>query len=208
MPSLNTLLVFLGAAVTLVAIPGPNLIYIITRSVAQGRRAGVASALGVETGTLLHVLAAACGISVIVASSDLALDVIRYAGAAYLIYLGLRTLRQGHSLPSPNADSRAQSLLAAWRQGVLVQLLNPKVILFFLAFFPQFIDPDRNVASQVVVLGTVLATVGLAVDCVYALIAARMGMTLRRPELLQPISACIYIGLGVLAIIAGGSTAN
>jgi threonine/homoserine/homoserine lactone efflux protein len=164
----------------------------------DGRRAGVASALGVETGTIVHVTAAAAGLSALIASSAAAFDAIRYLGAGYLIYLGIRALltKDGEEAGAP----KPVSLARAYRQAVLVQLLNPKVALFFLAFLPQFVDPDRGpVATQVLVLGAVLGTLGFAVDCVYALAAAKLGRFRHR----QRVSGGIYLALGAVAALTG-----
>jgi len=130
MPEPATLLVFSLAALVLVAVPGPNLIYITTRSIGEGRRAGLASALGVESGTLVHVAAAAVGLSALLASSAVAFSVVKYAGAAYLVYLGVRTLLRAEDA-GETENLPPSSLGRAYRQGLLVQLLNPKVALFF-----------------------------------------------------------------------------
>ena len=198
MPAFSTLGIFALAALALIAIPGPNLIYIASRSMSDGRRAGLASALGVETGTIVHVTAAAAGLSALIASSAAAFDAIRYLGAAYLVYLGIRALlsRDGDQAAAP----KPVSLARAYRQAVLVQVLNPKVALFFLAFLPQFVDPGRGpVATQVLVLGAVLGTLVFAVDCVYALAAAKLGGFRHR----QRVSGGIYLALGAVAALTG-----
>lgn len=215
MPEPATLLVFLAAAVVLIAIPGPNLLYIATRSAAEGRRSGLASAVGVETGTLVHVGLAAAGLSALLASSAVAFSAVKYLGAAYLVYLGLRALRRPAAPGSrPGAPPPAPSLARAYRQGLLVQLLNPKVAVFFLAFLPQFIDPARGtVALQILVLGGILAVVGLAFDAAYAVAAASVGRRLRarrtggagaeggRAGRLA--TGAIYLSLGAVAALTG-----
>src|SRR3954469_21830674 len=128
MPAPSTLALFALAALALISIPGPNMIYVATRSMSEGRRAGVASALGLLTGTAINVAAAAAGLSALIASSDVAYDTLRYLGAAYFVFLGLRALR-GRSHETAQPASRG----SAYRQAILVQLLNPKVTLFFLA---------------------------------------------------------------------------
>jgi threonine/homoserine/homoserine lactone efflux protein len=150
MPETRTVALFALAAVALIAIPGPNAIYIAARSLSQGRAAGVASALGVEAGTLVHIGAAVAGLSAIIASSDLAFDAIRYFGVAYLVYLGIRAWRvEPHR---GTTDAGRGSLRRVFAEGLLVNVLNPKVALFFLAFLPQFTDPERGpVASQTLV---------------------------------------------------------
>ena len=155
MPDWSTLLVFGLASLALVAIPGPNVIYIATRSLGQGRRVGVASALGVETGALVHIAAATAGLWALIRSSPLAFDVVKYLGAAYLIGLGIRALVRGQAL---DLDGRttAEPLRRAYSEGILVNVLNPKVALFFVAFLPQFVDPARGApAVQILVLGLV-----------------------------------------------------
>jgi threonine/homoserine/homoserine lactone efflux protein len=141
MPESGTFLVFVLSALALVLVPGPNVIYIVTRGVDQGRRAGLASACGVETATLVHVAAAAAGLSALLASSAAASEVVRYAGAAYLAYLGVRTLLSDDGIGSGDSPPPAR-LARVYTEGFLVNLLNPKVALFFLAFLPQFVDPE------------------------------------------------------------------
>ena len=214
MPEPSTLALFALAAAVLVAVPGPNLVYIFTRSLSEGRRAGLASVLGVETGTVLHVLAAALGLSALVASSAALLDVVRYAGAAYLVYLGVRALRgPAAAAAAPSPGTASGSAARAYRQGVVVQVLNPKVGLFFLALMPQFVDPRVGpVAVQVVVLGLVLGTIGVTISSLYALggsaLAARGrgrgGGTGRG----RYITGGIYIALGVAAALTGDRRAS
>lgn len=206
-PEASTLLLFTVAAVVLVVVPGPNLIFIMTRSVAEGRASGLVSGLGVETGTLVHVTAAAIGLSALLASSATAFAIVKYAGAAYLIYLGIRALRRREAV-APVTAGPPQSLRRVYRQAMLVQILNPKVALFFLAFLPQFVDPARGRAwVQILVLGLLLALLGLINDSLYALAAARAGGWLRsRPRLLDReryLTGSVYIGLGVGAALSG-----
>jgi threonine/homoserine/homoserine lactone efflux protein len=207
MPESETLALFALAAITLIAIPGPNAIYIAARSLSQGRAAGVASALGVEAGTLLHVAAAAAGLSALIASSAFAFDAIRYLGVAYLLYLGARALRGARDRRTLEAER--SSLPRAFSEGLLVNLLNPKVALFFLAFLPQFTDPaDGSVAVQTLVLGVVFFAIALAMDLMYALAASAVGARLpwggdaaRRRE---RVTGVIYLALGGVAAAAGG----
>jgi threonine/homoserine/homoserine lactone efflux protein len=208
MPSTETVLAFAFAALVLIAIPGPNLIYIVARGVEHGRAAAFASAFGVETGTLFHIAAAAVGLSALLASSDVAFDFVRYLGAAYLLYLGLRTLlrRQG-SIAHANASS-APRLWHAYRQAVLVNVFNPKVALFFLAFLPQFIDPARGAAwAQILALGVVFLLLGLCVDIAYASAAGTIADSLRRrPRALRwqrYMSGGVYLALGAAAALTG-----
>ncbi|MPZ63753.1 MAG: LysE family translocator [Propionibacteriales bacterium] len=204
MPQPTTLLLFTVAAAALVAIPGPNHLYIVTRGVSEGRSAGIASALGIETGTLVHIAAAAAGLSALIASSAVAFQIVKYAGAAYLVYLGIRSLLSKKELSLGDSGTRRQ-LRRVYRDGVLINVLNPKVALFFLAFLPQFIDPaEGSVATQVVVLGLLLAAIGLISDLVYACVSGALGGWLRRrPGLLRGqryVAGCTYLALGAAAL--------
>ncbi|MBE2314746.1 LysE family translocator [Solirubrobacter sp. CPCC 204708] len=200
MPSASTLALFALAALALIAIPGPNMVYIATRSMAEGRSAGIASALGLLTGTAINVVAAAVGLSALIASSDTAYDVIRYAGAAYLVFLGVKALL------SRGGDAAAQTPRgSAYRQAIVVQLLNPKVTLFFLAFLPQFVDPGRGpVATQILVLGAVLGALGFALDCAYAFAASTAAQRLKGFRHGHRVTGAVYIALGAAAVLTGG----
>jgi threonine/homoserine/homoserine lactone efflux protein len=208
MPAPATLLVFALAAGVLVAIPGPNHIYIVTRSIAQGHRVGLASALGVETGTLVHISAAAVGLSALIASSAAAFNVVRYLGAAYLAYLGVRVLLRDHGPQRDEGHARAASVRRAYLDGILVNVLNPKVALFFLAFLPQFVDSRRGAAStQILVLGLVVFVIATTSDVVYALAAGALGGWLRgRPSFVRRqryLTGSIYLALAAVATFAG-----
>jgi threonine/homoserine/homoserine lactone efflux protein len=208
MPEPSTLLVFAASVLALVLLPGPNLIYIVTRGVDGGRRAAVASALGVETATLLHVVAAAAGVSALLASSAAAFEVVRYAGAGYLAYLGVRTLltrgEAGEQGPTPPAGGAR-----VYAEGFVVNLLNPKVALFFLAFLPQFVDPGAGPTSlQVLALGAVFVAISLPLDLLYAVGAGSIGARLRgRPALMRGrrwVTGTVYLALAAAAVVAGG----
>ncbi len=208
MPDFSTLLVFSVAALALIAVPGPNIIYIVTRGMGQGRKAAVASALGVETGTLFHVAAAALGLSALLASSAFAFNVVKYLGAAYLVYLGVRTLLGGDDDGQPEERADNGRLWRVYLQGVVVNALNPKVALFFLAFLPQFVDPSRaGVTAQVFVLGVVAFFIGLCVDLLYATSSGALGGWLRRrPAFLRQqryFTGSVYLALGAAAALAG-----
>lgn len=201
MPSVSTLALFAVAALALIAIPGPNMLYIATRSMSEGRSAGFASAFGLLTGTAINVVAAAAGLSALIASSDVAYDVIRYAGAAYLVYLGIKALRSRGGGESEAAAPRG----SAYRQAIIVQLLNPKVTLFFLAFLPQFVDPQAGpVWTQILVLGAVLGALGFAMDCGYALAASSAAGRLKRFRHGDRVTGVVYIALGAAAALTGG----
>jgi threonine/homoserine/homoserine lactone efflux protein len=199
-------LLFLLAATLLVAIPGPNHLFITARSVADGRRAGIVSALGVETGTLVHVVAAAAGLSAVVAASATAFGMLRYAGAAYLVWLAIRTLRARDDIEGQAPPRRSPGRV--YLDGVLVNVLNPKVVLFFLAFLPQFVDQDAGaVPAQIVVMGLTIALIGVVGDMVYAVAAGSMGEWLRaRPTFRRRqrhVTAILYLGLGAVAAFTG-----
>ncbi len=203
MPDAATLLLFAVTATAIILIPGPNHVYIAARSVAQGRGAGLASAFGVEAGTLVHIAAAAFGLSALIASSAVAFDVVRYAGAAYLFVLGIKALRRGggHAEVAQPQTTRGR----AFAEGVVVNVLNPKVGLFFLAFLPQFIDPAAgSLVLQTIVLGLLMFAIGLVVDLVYVAVAGALGGRLAQRAALDRVSGGIYIALGAVAALSGG----
>ncbi|MEV6861542.1 LysE family translocator [Streptosporangium subroseum] len=206
MVSLSTFLIFALASLALVLVPGPNHIYIAARGIAQGRAAGVASALGVETGTMVHIAAAAAGLSYVITRSATLFNVIKWAGVAYLIYLGIRALTSRQELRTREADP--QPLRKIFLEGVIVNVLNPKVILFFLAFLPQFVDPEAGaVPLQIVILGSTLLVLGLITDLIYAAGAGALGRRMRnRSSLMSRLSGVIYLGLGIATAFSGRST--
>jgi len=206
MPSWSTFAVFVPAALLLLVVPGPAVVYIVTRSVDQGRPAGIASVLGVTTGSVAHVFAAALGVSLVLARSAEVFTVMKLAGAAYLVVLGVRRLLTGPS-GDVMAAAREHSLRRLYGQGVVVQTLNPKVAIFFLAFLPQFVDPTRGaVALQILVLGFTFALLGMLSDGTYALlsssVATRVTASASIRRRLDRVSGAVYIGLGVLAAVA------
>jgi threonine/homoserine/homoserine lactone efflux protein len=205
MPAPSTLALFALAALALIAIPGPNMVYVATRSMSEGRRSGLASALGLETGTIIHVCAAAAGLSALIASSATAFNALRYLGAAYLVYLGVKALRERGGEAGP-AAAKPVSLGRAYRQAIVVQLLNPKVALFFLAFLPQFVDPERGaVWAQVLVLGAILGALGFLMDCVYAIVSAAAAGRLRGSKHSGgKVTGTVYLVLGAAAALTGG----
>jgi threonine/homoserine/homoserine lactone efflux protein len=211
-PELATLAVFTLAAAALIVVPGPNHLFIAAQSIAGGRRTGLASAFGVETGTLVHVAAATVGLSALVASSATAFAVVRWLGVAYLLVLAWRALRSpplGAPAAAGGAAPAAPALRRAYVEGVVVNVLNPKVALFFLAFLPQFLDPDRPTATQVVVLGVVLCTLGLASNVVWAVGAGALGQRLRgRATLVRRTTAGAYAALALVAAVVGGRRAS
>ena len=207
----GTLAVFALASAALIAVPGPAVLYIVTRSVHQGRRAGVASVLGIEVGALVHVAAAAIGLSALLASSAVAFSVVKYAGAAYLVGLGLWTLLPGRGHGQEETTRGSDFRLGrVFAQGVLVNAFNPKVALFFLAFLPQFVDPDAvHPALQIGLLGLVFVAIALVLDLGWALAAGSAGGLLRRSQRFlraqRYVSAGVYVALGVATAFAGKS---
>lgn len=206
MPDLPTLLTFALAALALLVIPGPSVLYIVARSLHQGRRLGLISALGVQTGGLVHVLAATVGVSALVMSSALLFSALKFLGAGYLIWLGVRTLRSPQeelALPVPTRQRPAQ----AYWQGALVNALNPKTALFFLAFLPQFVHPQRGpVAAQTLTLGLLFLALATLSDSTYALLAGTLGERLRGRTFARRqkyVTGGIYIALGLGTAAAG-----
>lgn len=201
MPDFSSLLVFVAAGLLLNITPGPDVLYIVGRSLAQGRIAGVVSALGISTGCLFHVAAAALGLTALVLAVPIAYDVVRYTGAAYLVWLGLRAI-VSRSSPLDVQRVEPDRLGRIFRQGMLTNILNPKVALFFLAFLPQFTDPARgSVPLQVTWLGLIFIVNGTVVCVVYAIGASWLGEWLRTrydvATWLNRAMGGIFISLGV-----------
>ena len=201
-PDSTAVALFALAAAALLAVPGPAVLYIVAQSVEHGRAAGLASVAGVHLGTLVHVAAAAAGVSAVIAASATAFTTVKLAGAAYLVYLGVRRLVSKQLRDDEPRDPEA--LRAAFARGAVVNVLNPKTALFFLAFLPQFVDPDRGGAwSQAIVLGAVFVLLGLVSDSLYAIAAGAVGAALRRRrEAVRYASGTIMIGLGAVAAFA------
>lgn len=207
MPALSTIALFLLAGLGLLLIPGPAVLYVVTRSAAQGRRAGLASVLGIESATCVHILAATLGLSAVLLTSALAFNIVKYLGAAYLVFLGLRTLLSKKKHPDMLVEP-PRSLSQLFGQGFLVNLLNPKTALFFYAFLPQFVDPSRGaVVGQILFLGVLFALMATGTDSLYALLGSAVGQWLNKSRLIQQwqryITGCIYILLGVATAVTG-----
>jgi threonine/homoserine/homoserine lactone efflux protein len=202
-PDSSAVWLFCLAAVALLAIPGPAVLYIVVQSADQGRRAGLASVAGIHVGSLVHVAAATAGLSALIVASAVAFSVVKFAGAAYLVYLGVRKLLER---PVVTEAGRAppEPLRHSFTRGIVVNVLNPKTALFFLAFLPQFVDRGRgDVWSQVLVLGLLFVLLGLVSDSLYALAAGTVGGLIRRRRTaLRYGSGAVYIGLGALAAFA------
>ena len=209
MPDATTLALFVAATVALLVVPGPTVLYIVARTLEGGRRAGLASAVGAHLGTLVHVAAAAVGVSALVVSSATAFAAVKYAGAAYLVVLGLRRLLGRGVTAARDEPPAARSTRALLAHGAVVNVLNPKTALFFLAFLPQFVDPAAgSVALQVITLGLVVVVLGLVSDGLYAVaagwLAARLRRGGRRAERVgRFVSGSVFLGLGAAAALGG-----
>jgi len=202
-PAPATLALFAIATLFLTVSPGPGVLYVVARSVSQGRSAGFASMFGIEAGEVVWIAAAATGVAALLAASQETLGVLRYVGAAYLIYLGVQRWRE---VDRPAAPERAP-LGKVFAQGVVTQLVNPKVAMFFVAFLPQFLDPSRPVASQVVALGLVYIAIAVAVDTGYVLAASAVSSRFMRSASARRrsgrVAAVTYAAMGVAAAASG-----
>jgi threonine/homoserine/homoserine lactone efflux protein len=208
MLDLPNLPVFLLAALILLLTPGPAVLYITARGIDQGRLAGFVSVLSIETGNSVHVLAAALGLSAILLTSALAFMIIKYLGAAYLVYLGIRRFL-AHEAERDIESARPQSLRRIYTQGVAVATLNPKTALFFLAFLPQFVDSSAgSVTLQFLTLGGLFVSMAICTDSMYALLASKAGGWLKKNRSLlranRFIVGSVYIGLGLTAALGEG----
>jgi threonine/homoserine/homoserine lactone efflux protein len=198
---------FVLASLVLLLTPGPAVLYIVARSLAQGRAAGLASVLGIHLGTIVHIGAAAIGLSALIVSSALAFAIVKYLGAAYLIWIGIRTLMARDADPAAPAVA-AEPLHRIFRDGFIVNLFNPKTAIFFLAFLPQFVDPARGPLHwQILVLGFTFMALGILSDGMFALVAGAAGDFLRRSRRLlrfqRWFAGVSFIGLGITAALAG-----
>jgi threonine/homoserine/homoserine lactone efflux protein len=204
-PSLSTLPVFIVASIALLVIPGPAVLFIVARSGAQGRRAGFVSVVGVHTASIVHVGAAVAGLSAVVVASAIAFTVVKLIGGLYLIYLGVKSIRGARRLVRATTTPSARPEKRLFAEAFVVNLLNPKVALFFLAFLPQFVERGHGaIWTQTLVLGLVYIALGLCSDSVYVLIGARMGSWMNgRAERLRAsryAEGGILVGLGVLTL--------
>ena len=210
MPHLTNAFLFVGASLALLMTPGPAVLYIVTRSIGLGRRAGLVSVLGICTGTLIHVAAAALGLSALLVSSALAFNIVRWLGALYLIVLGIRTLLDRDGLSVDVADGGPDDLQSVFTQGVIVNVLNPHTALFFFAFLPQFVNPSSgHLGLQMMTLG--LAFVGLSAitDSGWAIAAGAAGHWIKsHPRFARGqrfVTGGALIGLGATAAFTGTS---
>jgi threonine/homoserine/homoserine lactone efflux protein len=200
------LIAFLLATLVLAVTPGPGVVYIVARTLAQGRAAGLTSVAGVALGNLGNALGAAIGLAALFAVSSLAFAVVKYAGAAYLVYLGVKALRRPAAAPdAPRFE--APRLGRIFRDGVFVALLNPKTAIFFAAFLPQFIDPTRSAAGQGAMLGALFVLVAALTDSTYVLVASLAGSAFasakRGAAAGRYLTAATFIGLGLFTAAAG-----
>jgi threonine/homoserine/homoserine lactone efflux protein len=203
----SSLFLFVTGAAILLVIPGPAVFYVVSRSIGQGRAAGLVSALGITTGTLFHVAAATLGLSALLTSSAVAFQFVKYLGAAYLIYLGIRVLRSKEALALDAANGERR-LVHIFGQGLLVNLLNPKTALFFLAFLPQFVAPARGHATlQIFQLGVLFALMGLCSDSIWGLLAGTLAVRIRGSVRVRRaqrnVSGGALIALGVATAFSG-----
>jgi threonine/homoserine/homoserine lactone efflux protein len=212
MPEPSTIALFSLAALGLLVIPGPAVFYIVTRSIDQGRTAGFMSVLGIHCGSFVHIGAAALGVSALLASSAIAFNAVRYVGAAYLIYLGIRRLME-RNRDEVVEDREPHSLRRIFWQGMIVNILNPKTALFFFAFLPQFVDRARGpVPMQMIFFGLLFVLLGVLSDGTYALVASGARDLLRRSRRVvtaqRYISGGMYLTLGVTAALSGAKTSD
>src|SRR5512134_2485062 len=198
---------FVGASLALLLVPGPAVLYITARSANQGRLAGLVSVLAIETANFLQAVAATLGLSAILLSSALAFDVVKYLGAAYLIYLGVRKLLVSEE-GEEGSEIKAEPLSRIYWQGVAINLLNPKTALFYFAFLPQFVDPARgNVTAQTLLLGALFVGMAFITDSLYALLASSLAERLRGNRHYQKgqryFAGLVYVGLGITTALTG-----
>ena len=203
----SQLYLFLGATLALLLVPGPAVLYITARSANQGRLAGLISVLAIETANFLQAVAATLGLSAILLSSALAFDVVKYLGAAYLIYLGIRKLLIREE-ETENGDVKPESLSRIYWQGFMINLLNPKTALFYFAFLPQFVDPAKgNVTAQTLFLGAIFVGMAFITDSMYALLASSLAERLRGNRHYRTgqryFVGLVYVGLGITTALTG-----
>lgn len=212
MPDPASLAVFIVAALALLLVPGPAVLYVVARSIHQGRRVGLASVLGIHVGTLVHIAAATVGLSALIVSSAVAFTTVKIAGAVYLVGLGLWTLVSRRAEPEI-ALGGERNLRRAFAQGIVVNVLNPKTALFFLAFLPQFVDRDAShPALQIAFLGLLFAALGLVTDSLWALASGTAGGVLRRSRrfvrVQRYVTGSVYVGLGVATALSASHRAR
>ncbi|HEV2610348.1 MAG TPA: LysE family translocator [Noviherbaspirillum sp.] len=206
---------FLVASLVLAVTPGPAVVYIVTRTIAQGRRAGLASVAGVALGNLGNAIGASLGLAALFAVSSLAFSIVKYAGAAYLIYLGVKALRAvpaGSPAASVGMERQAPRIGMIFRDGFLVALLNPKTAMFFAAFLPQFIDPAASAVAQSILFGAAFVLIASLTDMVYVLAANAAAPAFVNLKGIGAVgryaTASVFIGLGVFTAASGSNTSK
>lgn len=205
MPHTHDLVLFIVASLTLLVVPGPAVLYIVARAIDDGRRAGVVSVLGLGAGSVVMVALAAFGVAALIAASPAAFDALRYAGAGYLAWLGIRAALAPSAAGSAMGPG-GRSLRRVFWEGVLVSLSNPKSILFFFAFLPQFVNPQGSVRTQIMGLGLLFIALAVVTDGTYALVAGALGGRLRDgrfARVRRVVVPAVYLTLAVLAVLAG-----
>jgi threonine/homoserine/homoserine lactone efflux protein len=207
MPEISTIVAFSIAALVLFIVPGPAVLYIVTRSVVGGRGDGMVSVAGIHLGSLVHIAAAVAGLSALLATSATAFRLVKWAGAVYLIYLGIRAIRDRHRVDPGTSDVARVPRQKVFWQGFVVNLLNPKTAVFFLAFVPHFVDPGGNTTYQLLFLGALFVALGFISDGLYATVFGTVGTRLTRLRGWRTarwvVPGSVYIGLGAYALLAG-----
>ena len=195
---------FAVATLAMLLVPGPSVLYLVARSVQDGRGCGLIAMLGVEVGALVHAIASACGLGAILASTPWALAVIRFGGAGYLLFMGIRQLRAGRSTAAVIGAPPTRSTWRLLRDGMMVDLLNPKTMLFFLAFLPQFVDPAGGPASgQLIVLGACFVGLAVVTDGGYILLAATVHGRMRTSRRWEgKVTGGVYVALAGIAALS------
>jgi threonine/homoserine/homoserine lactone efflux protein len=209
-PSLSVIAAFALASILLLVIPGPAVLYIVNRSVSDGRTVGLAAVAGVQLGTFVHAVGAAAGLSAVLATSAVAFTAVKWLGAGYLVYVGIRTLAT--RAPVLDGDRPGVTVRRAFGQGFVVNLFNPKIALFFLSFLPQFIRADSGrPVMQAIVLGLVFCVLGVVSDSSYSLLASSLRHVLVKgralPFVQRYVAGTVFVGLGVVAATASGTHA-
>ena len=202
MPSFETLMVFTTAAIAITLVPGPSMLYVASRSIVHGRTAGIWSAFGLATGLFVHTVSASLGLSAIFVYFPVIFFIIKYLGAAYLIFLGIQMLRTNSLTQQSRKSLPEQSPFRIYLQGVVTEILNPKTALFFLSFLPQFIDPQHgSSATQMLILGCILVFVALGADVLIALSGGSLSKSVIAQPILQKIqnwaAGTVLIALGL-----------
>jgi len=196
------MIAFAIASLALLVIPGPAVLYVINRSISDGRSTALAAVAGLEIGNFMHVVAATVGLSAVIAASATAFGVVKWIGAGYLIYIGLRTLSRKPA--SFSQEQKSLSRRKSFTQGIVVNTFNPKVALFFLSFLPQFIDTEKgSTALQSLILGSLFVAIGMCTDGLYAFLASALRSTLLRgkslPFVQRYVAGSVFVLLGVIA---------